>query len=45
MTALKTILFFLLVPALCLGVVPTLVMQTNAPLFDPGLCRWAAVPL
>jgi protein-S-isoprenylcysteine O-methyltransferase Ste14 len=45
MTALKTILFFLLVPALCLGVVPTLVMQTNAPLFDPGPCRWAAVPL
>ncbi|HEX7541123.1 MAG TPA: isoprenylcysteine carboxylmethyltransferase family protein [Anaerolineales bacterium] len=45
MTALKTILFFLLVPGLCLGVVPLLIIPTNAPLFDPGFWRWAAVPL
>jgi protein-S-isoprenylcysteine O-methyltransferase Ste14 len=45
MAALKTFLFFLLVPVLCMGVVPALILRTNAPLFDPGLWRWAAVPL
>jgi protein-S-isoprenylcysteine O-methyltransferase Ste14 len=45
LTALKTILFFLLVPVLCLGVAPALIIRTNVPLFDPGPWRWAAVPL
>jgi protein-S-isoprenylcysteine O-methyltransferase Ste14 len=45
MTTIKTILFFLLVPVLCLGVVPALILRTNGPLLDPGPWRWAAVPL
>jgi len=45
MTALKTSLFFLLVPVLCLGGVPLYILRTGIPLFDPGSWCWVAVPL
>lgn len=45
MTALKTILFFLLIPGLCLGAVPAWVIQTTQALFSFGFFRWLAVPL
>ena len=45
MTALKTILFFLLIPGLCLGAVPVWLIQTTPELFSLGLFRWLAVPL
>lgn len=45
MTALKTVLFFILVPGLCLGAVPVWLMITTPPLFSFGVLRWLAVPL
>lgn len=45
MTALKTILFFLFIPGLCLGAVPAWLIQTTPALFAFGLFRWLAFPL
>jgi protein-S-isoprenylcysteine O-methyltransferase Ste14 len=45
MTALKTIIFMLLVPGLLMGVMPIWLVQTEPPLFSFGILRWLAVPL
>jgi protein-S-isoprenylcysteine O-methyltransferase Ste14 len=44
MTALKTILFMLLVPGLLLGAMPIWLVQTDTALFSFGVFRWLAVP-
>ncbi len=44
MTALKTILFMLLIPGLLLGVIPIWLVQTDAAIFSFGVMRWLAVP-
>ena len=44
MTALKTILFMLLVPGLLLGAMPIWLVQTDTALFSFGIFRWLAVP-
>jgi protein-S-isoprenylcysteine O-methyltransferase Ste14 len=44
MTALKTILFILLVPGLLLGAMPIWLVQTDTVLFSFGVFRWLAVP-
>ena len=43
MTALKTILFFILVPFLCIGMVPLYLVMTERPLFSFGAFRWVAL--
>ena len=45
MTALKSLLFFLLVPGLLLGLFPWWMSQSDIPLFEPGPLRSLAVPL
>ena len=45
MTALKSLLFFLLVPGLLLGLLPWWISQSDVPLFEPGPLRYLAVPL
>ena len=45
MTALKSLLFFLLVPGLLLGLLPWWISQSDVPLFEPGPLRSLAVPL
>jgi protein-S-isoprenylcysteine O-methyltransferase Ste14 len=45
MTALKTILFMLLVPGLLLVIFPIWLMTTEPALFSFGLFRWLALPL
>ena len=45
MTAVKTILFLLLVPGLLLGVLPAWLISTGTPLFSFGIFRWLAIPL
>ena len=45
MTTLKTILFFLFVPGLLLGVLPFWLITTDMPLFSFGILRWLAIPL
>jgi protein-S-isoprenylcysteine O-methyltransferase Ste14 len=44
MTALKTILFMLLVPGLLLGAMPIWLVQTDTALFSFSVFRWLAVP-
>ena len=44
MTALKTILFLLLVPGLLLVALPVWLMKTDPALFSFGIFRWLAVP-
>jgi len=45
MTAFKSILFFLLVPSLLLGIFPYWIAQSEAELFDPGFLRYIAIPM
>jgi protein-S-isoprenylcysteine O-methyltransferase Ste14 len=45
LTALKTILFMLLVPGLMLGAMPVWLVQTDTALFSFGAFRWLAVLL
>ena len=45
MTALKTILFMLLVPGLLLVIFPAWLMTTDPALFSFGIFRWLALPL
>jgi protein-S-isoprenylcysteine O-methyltransferase Ste14 len=45
MTALKTILFMLLVPGLLLGAMPVWLVATDTALFSFGIFHWLAVPL
>ena len=44
MTALKTILFMLLVPGLLLGAMPIWLVQTDTALFSFSVFRWLAIP-
>jgi protein-S-isoprenylcysteine O-methyltransferase Ste14 len=44
-TAIKTILFMLLVPGLLLGAMPIWLVQSDPALFSPGVFHWLAVPL
>jgi protein-S-isoprenylcysteine O-methyltransferase Ste14 len=44
MTAIKTILFMLLIPGLLLGAMPIWLMKTDTALFSFGILRWLAVP-
>jgi protein-S-isoprenylcysteine O-methyltransferase Ste14 len=44
MTALKTILFLLLVPGLLVGALPIWLVQTDTALFSFGIFRWLAIP-
>ena len=44
LTALKTILFMLLVPGLLLGAMPIWLVHTDTALFSFGVLRWLAVP-
>jgi protein-S-isoprenylcysteine O-methyltransferase Ste14 len=43
-TALKSLLFFILVPGLLIGYVPFYIFANNAPLFDFGIFRYLALP-
>ncbi len=45
MTAIKTILFFLLVPVLFIGVIPVWLVLAEPALFSFGVLRWLAIPL
>ena len=45
MTALKTILFMLLVPGMLLVIFPIWLMATDPALFSFGIFRWLALPL
>jgi protein-S-isoprenylcysteine O-methyltransferase Ste14 len=45
MTALKSILFLILVPGLLLGYFPCLISSTDTPLLEPGIFRYLAFPL
>jgi protein-S-isoprenylcysteine O-methyltransferase Ste14 len=45
MTALKTIIFFLLVPGVCMGVVPVWLVLTEPAWFSFGAFRWLVIPL
>jgi len=45
MTALKTILFMLLVPGLLMGAMPIWLIQTDTALFSFGVFRWLAIPV
>lgn len=45
MTALKSLVFFLLVPVLLIGVFPYWLAQSDMELFNPGVLRYLAVPL
>lgn len=44
LTALKTILFMLLIPGLLLVVFPVWLMATNMALFSFGIMKWLAIP-
>jgi protein-S-isoprenylcysteine O-methyltransferase Ste14 len=44
MTALKTILFMLLIPGLLLVGLPIYLFQTDTALFSFGIFRWLAIP-
>jgi protein-S-isoprenylcysteine O-methyltransferase Ste14 len=44
MTALKSLVFFLLVPGILIGLVPYYIVTTTLPLFDAGTLRYLAVP-
>jgi protein-S-isoprenylcysteine O-methyltransferase Ste14 len=44
MTALKTILFMLLIPGLLLVAFPVWLMATDLALFSFGILRWLAIP-
>jgi protein-S-isoprenylcysteine O-methyltransferase Ste14 len=43
-TALKTILFILIIPGLLLGAMPIWLVQTDTALFSFGVFHWLAVP-
>ncbi len=45
MTALKSLLFLILVPGLLIGYLPYWVASTDIPLFDAGIFRYLAFPL
>ena len=45
MTALKTIVFMLLVPGLLVGAMPIWLIKRDSALFSFGIFRWLAVPL
>lgn len=45
MTALKSVIFFLLVPGLLLGLFPYWISKTDVPLFDTGMWKYLAIPL
>jgi protein-S-isoprenylcysteine O-methyltransferase Ste14 len=45
MTALKTILFMLLVPGLLMAIFPVWLMATDLARFSFGIFRWLALPL
>ncbi|MEW5938021.1 MAG: isoprenylcysteine carboxylmethyltransferase family protein [Chloroflexota bacterium] len=44
MTALKSLIFFLLVPGLLVGYLPYWLTMNSMALFDFGVLRWIAVP-
>lgn len=44
MTALKSLLFFILVPGLLVGYFPWRISLKDAPLFDPSVLRYLAIP-
>lgn len=45
MTALKSLLFSLLVPGLLLGVLPYRISQSDVPLSDTGFLSYLAIPI
>ncbi len=44
MTALKSLLFFIFVPVLLLGFIPSYIASTNTSLLDIGVFRYLALP-